>query len=64
MLWALLGVGTLYGSDTEDFNWQLYPSIGAGIRYTALKSNHINVGLDAGFGKDDWGIYFRFKEAF
>ncbi len=58
------GVGTLYGSETEDFNWKLYPSIGAGIRYTALVSNHINVGIDAAVGKDDWGIYFRFKEAF
>ncbi|WP_369048750.1 BamA/TamA family outer membrane protein [Tenacibaculum sp. UWU-22] len=58
------GLGTLYGSDTEDFNWSLYPSIGAGIRWTALTKSHINVGLDVGFGKDDWGIYFRFKEAF
>lgn len=58
------GVGTLYGSDTEDFNWKAYPSVGAGIRWTALTSNHFNVGIDAGFGKDDWGIYFRFNEAF
>ncbi len=58
------GLGTLYGSDTENFNWKLYPSIGAGIRWTALTSNHVNIGLDAGFGKDDWGIYFRINEAF
>ncbi|MFV0565966.1 MAG: BamA/TamA family outer membrane protein [Flavobacteriaceae bacterium] len=58
------GLGTLYGADTDDFNWKLYPSIGGGIRWTALKSNHMNVGIDAGVGKDDWGIYFRIGEAF
>ncbi|MFV0607083.1 MAG: BamA/TamA family outer membrane protein [Niabella sp.] len=58
------GLGTLYGSSTSSFNWKMYPSIGAGIRYTALKSNHLNIGLDVGVGKKDWGLYFRFNEAF
>ncbi len=58
------GFGTLYGSQNQDFDWKLYPSIGAGVRYTALKSNHMNVGIDLGFGKEDWGVYFRLSEAF
>ncbi len=58
------GMGTIYGSSVPDFDWKAYPSIGAGIRYTALQKDHINVGLDFGLGKDDWGVYFRFREAF
>jgi len=58
------GIGTLYGSENETFDWKLYPSIGAGVRWTVLTSSHINIGTDVGFGKDDWGIYFRFNEAF
>ncbi len=58
------GAATLYGSDVEENNWKFYPSIGAGIRYTALTSTHTNIGVDFGFGKDDWGIYFRFNEAY
>ncbi len=61
---AFAGVGTVYGSVNEDFNWKLYPSIGAGIRYTVLPDDHFNVGLDFGLGKDDWGLYFRIGEAF
>ncbi len=58
------GLGTIYGSSTPDFDWQLYPSIGAGFRYTAIENTHLNIGVDAAIGKDDWGIYFRFGEAF
>ncbi len=58
------GLATLYGSATEDFNWDLYPGIGAGYRYKAFKDVNFNIGLDAAVGKDDWGIYFRIGEAF
>ncbi len=58
------GFATLYGSAQPDFDWKIYPNIGAGIRYTALKSNHMNVGIDFGLGKEDWGVYFRLSEAF
>lgn len=58
------GVATIYGSDTTDFNWKLYPGAGAGFRYRAFKTEKFNVGLDAAVGKGDWGLYFRIGEAF
>ncbi len=58
------GVATLYGSQTEDFNWKLYPAAGGGFRYLVFPKMHMNVGLDAAVGKDDWGMYFRIGEAF
>ncbi|PZX50174.1 BamA/TamA family outer membrane protein [Algoriphagus chordae] len=58
------GLATIYGSDTESFNWGLYPGVGAGYRYKAFKTVKFNIGLDAAVGKDDWGIYFRIGEAF
>jgi outer membrane protein assembly factor BamA len=61
---GFFGLGTIYGSDTEDFNWKLYPGAGVGYRYGAFKSVKFNIGLDAAVGKDDWGIYFRIGESF
>ena len=61
---GFFGLATLYGSDTEDFNWDLYPGIGVGYRYKAFKNVKFNIGLDAAVGKEDWGIYFRIGEAF
>lgn len=58
------GLATIYGSDTPEFNGQLYPSIGIGYRYMAFEDMHFNIGLDAAVGKDDWGLYFRLGEAF
>lgn len=58
------GMATIYGSDTEKFNWGLYPGAGVGYRYRAFKTVKFNVGLDAAVGKDDWGIYFRIGESF
>jgi len=58
------GVATIYGSDTESFNWKLLPGAGVGIRYRAFKTVKFNVGLDGAVGKDDWSIAFRIGEAF
>ncbi|CDF80123.1 outer membrane protein/protective antigen OMA87 [Formosa agariphila KMM 3901] len=58
------GIATLYGSDTEDFNWKAYPGVGVGYRYRAFKAVKFNIGLDAAVGKDDWGVYFRIGESF
>ncbi|MFV0344946.1 MAG: hypothetical protein ACK5IQ_01635 [Bacteroidales bacterium] len=58
------GLATIYGSDSPDFNWNIYPGAGVGYRYQAFKSVKFNIGLDAAVGKDDWGIYFRIGEAF
>ncbi len=58
------GLATIYGSDTDSFDWSLYPGIGAGYRYKAFKDSPFTVGLDGALGKDDWGVYFRIGEAF
>ncbi|MBN3581487.1 BamA/TamA family outer membrane protein [Algoriphagus aestuarii] len=58
------GLATIYGSDTESFDWNLYPGAGVGYRYKAFSDVNFNIGLDAAVGKDDWGIYFRIGEAF
>ena len=58
------GMATIYGSDTDSFNWKLYPGAGVGYRYRAFKTVKFNIGLDAAVGKDDWGVYFRIGEAF
>ncbi len=58
------GLATIYGSDTESFNWKLYPGAGVGYRYNAFKNSKFNIGLDGAVGKGDYGIYFRIGEAF
>ncbi len=58
------GLATIYGSDTQSFNWKIYPGAGAGYRYNPFKKTKFNVGLDAAVGKGDYGIYFRIGEAF
>ena len=42
----------------------LLPAIGTGIRYKAIPTRNINIGIDVAAGKDDWGLYFRINEAF
>ncbi len=42
----------------------LLPGAGAGLRYMAIPSEKINIGVDVAVGKDDWGIYFRIAETF
>ena len=51
-------------SINKDHDGVILPGIGIGIRFTAFTDNHMNVGLDAAVGKNDWGIYFRIGEAF
>ncbi|QDO94019.1 BamA/TamA family outer membrane protein [Formosa sediminum] len=58
------GIATMYGSDTESFNWRAYPGVGVGYRYKAFKTVKFNIGIDAAVGKDDWGVYFRIGESF
>lgn len=61
---GFFGLGTIYGSDTESFDWKTYSGGGVGIQYRAFKTVKFNIGLDAAMGKDDWGLYFRIGEAF
>lgn len=58
------GLATVYGSDSEEFNWKLYPSVGVGARYKIIESTGIRCGFDVARGKDDWAFYFRIGESF
>ncbi|WP_121665652.1 BamA/TamA family outer membrane protein [Mesonia aquimarina] len=58
------GLSTLYGSENESFDWDLYPGAGVGYRYKAFKKVKFNIGLDVAVGKDDFGVYFRIGESF
>jgi outer membrane protein assembly factor BamA len=42
----------------------LLPAVGAGIRYRALPTRDVNIGVDVAAGKDDYGVYFRIGEVF
>ncbi len=61
---AFGGLGTLFGSDNEDFNGKIYPSIGAGFRLLAVKSTGMRFGMDFARGKEEWAFYFRLGESF
>ena len=58
------GLATVYGSQNPNDDGKLLPGAGVGLRYTYMEDTHSNVGLDIGVGDGDWGIYFRFTEAF
>ncbi len=61
---AFGGVATAV-DDPEEITWSgLLPAVGAGIRYMAIPSEQINIGIDVAVGKDDWGVYFRIGEVF
>ena len=45
-------------------NRKLLPAAGGGFRINVFPKNHMNVGMDAGVGRDDWSINFRIGEAF
>ena len=40
------------------------PSYGAGLRYMLDEEEKLNLRVDAGFGKDAFGVYFSIEEAF
>ncbi|MCK5846105.1 MAG: BamA/TamA family outer membrane protein [Bacteroidales bacterium] len=65
--WGMVAFGGI-GMAFDDFNGKNYsgilPSIGAGIRYKAIESRNINIGIDIAKGINDWGLYFRVGEAF
>ncbi|WP_281615623.1 BamA/TamA family outer membrane protein [Flammeovirga sp. SubArs3] len=58
------GLATVSGANDSSQNGILLPGVGVGYRYNVFPKNHMNVGLDAAVGRDDWGIYFRIGEAF
>ncbi len=61
---AFGGVATAI-NDASDLSLDnLLPAVGGGIRFLAIPSHNISVGMDVAVGKDDWGLYFRIGEAF
>ncbi len=58
------GLATVFGSVNESDDGTMLPAIGTGIRFTADTETHLNVGIDIAFGRGDWGLYFKFGEAF
>jgi len=58
------GLATVLTAFNEEDSGKLLPGIGTGFRYTVFPDKHMNVGIDVGAGKEDWGIYFKIGEAF
>ncbi|MGB0838378.1 MAG: BamA/TamA family outer membrane protein, partial [Flavobacteriaceae bacterium] len=69
--WGLVanaGIGRIWEADYQttlyDSNKWL-PSVGAGIRYNAIKKKHLNIRLDYGYGiKENHAVYLGLFEAF
>jgi hypothetical protein len=52
---------------TEGTQWDasyILPAAGTGIRYMMIEEIRANIGFDIALGKQDYGIYIRFAEAF
>jgi hypothetical protein len=49
--------------DQFNFN-QLLPSLGGGLRFTISQANHVNLRLDAAWGREGWQGYLTIGEAF
>lgn len=58
------GLATVVPDISEVFNETFLPGVGVGVRYRLLEKEKINIGLDVGFGKNDWSLTFRITDAF
>ena len=61
---AFFGVGFVTDEISNLAKNGVLPGGGIGLRYLAIESERLTLGVDAAIGKDDWGIYFRIGEAF
>jgi hypothetical protein len=61
---AFGGMATAIDKASELSFEKLLPAVGVGVRFMAIPSSKISVGIDVAAGKDDWGVYFRIGEAF
>jgi hypothetical protein len=65
--WGLVGFGG-FGWVTDRFSdirfEDILPSVGAGLRFTAIEEWHVNAAMDVAAGKDDVVLYFKVGEAF
>lgn len=65
--WGMVAFGAVATAvdSLEEVRFEdLLPGVGVGIRYMAVPSEKINIGIDVAVGKDDWGLYFRIGEVF
>jgi hypothetical protein len=58
------GVATAINTSSDLQFSNMLPAVGAGIRFLAIPSSKINIGIDVAVGKEDWGLYIRIGEAF
>lgn len=61
---GFVGIGTAVDEINEIGKTLMLPSIGFGVRYLMIGKEKINVGVDVGFGRDDWSLSFRIGETF
>ncbi|HSD14906.1 MAG TPA: BamA/TamA family outer membrane protein [Flavobacterium sp.] len=61
---GFLGVASAVESFSDVFDSQILPGGGAGLRYRLIPSMNVNIGVDVGFGKDDYSLTFRIGETF
>ena len=59
-----LGLAGFQKFHLNEDRWRIFTGGGLGFRYLMLPEERINIGIDAAFGKEDWGGYFRIGEAF
>jgi outer membrane protein assembly factor BamA len=58
------GVASAVESFSDIFKTALLPGVGAGLRFRLIPDLKINIGVDVGFGKNDYSLTFRIGEAF
>ncbi|POY36611.1 hypothetical protein C3K47_09555 [Solitalea longa] len=61
---GFFGLASAVESFSDIFSSQLLPGGGAGVRFRLIPSMKINIGVDAGLGKNDYSITFRIGESF
>ena len=61
---AFAGVAVAVDKPSEITFKGLLPGVGAGIRFMAVPSEKINIGIDIAKGIEDYGIYFRIGKVF
>ncbi|MGQ7945911.1 BamA/TamA family outer membrane protein [Flavobacterium sp. WC2509] len=61
---GFLGIASAVEKFNDIFSTELLPGVGAGVRYKIIPSMKINIGFDAGIGRDDYSLTFRIGEAF
>jgi len=61
---GFLGIASAVESFSDIFNTALLPGGGVGVRYRMIPAMKINIGIDVGFGKDDYSLSFKIGESF